>query len=290
MTKRNILIVTAILFILSAVLTGCNESILVGDQDENPGTTVTSKKGTLVLKLTDAPFPISFIKEANVIITKIEIRKTNEKDSVPYLTLTEKPDTFNLVNLRNGITKEIVKLDIPAGSFNQVRLYTGDASMVLTNGDKYHLKIPSGPQTGIKIFIDSPVIITGGISSEILLDFDLEKSFNVQGNPETPAGIKGFHFQPVIRAVNNSSAGRLVGIVKNDSLKVMVNAKLWLKKDTILSSTFSNADGTYALIGIPAGTYSAFATKEGYDTVSVSNVKIVAANQTALNFTLKKKK
>jgi hypothetical protein len=290
MMKRKIFLIPVVLILLSVVLNSCKESILVGDQDETAGTTAKSKNGTLVVKVTDAPFPISFIKEANVIITKIEIRKTNENDTVPFLTLTTKPDTFNLVDLRNGITKEIVKLNIPPGSFNMIRLYTGDASVVLTNGDKFNLKIPSGPQTGIKVFIDSPVIIAGGISSEILLDFDLEKSFNVQGNPDTPAGIKGFHFKPVIRAVNNSSAGRLAGIVKNDSLKMMINAKVWLKKDTVLSSTFSKADGTYALIGIPAGTYSAFATKEGYDTVTVSNVKIVAANQTTLNFILKKKK
>jgi hypothetical protein len=288
--KKNVFLIPVVFFLLSIVLSGCNESILPGDEDGNTPGEVKSKNGTLIVKLTDAPFPISSIKEANVIITKIEIRKTNENDTVPFLTLTTKPDTFNLVDLRNGITKEIVKLNIPAGSFNMIRLYTGDASVVLTNGEKFNLKIPSGPQTGIKVFIDSPVIIAGGISSEILLDFDLEKSFVVQGNPETPAGIKGFHFQPVVRAVNNSSAGRLTGNVKNDSAKVMVNAKIWLKKDTVLSSTFSNADGTYALIGIPAGTYSAFATKEGYDTVSVLNVKIVAANQTTLNFILKKKK
>jgi hypothetical protein len=290
MIKRNIYLIAGMFFFLSMVMSGCNEPTLVGDQEDTPDVVTKSKNGSLVVKLTDAPFPISLIKEANVIITKIEIRKSSKNDSVPFFTLTEKPDTFNLIKLRNGITDEIVRLNIPNGSYDQIRLYTEDASVLLTDGRQFNLKIPSGPQTGIKMFIESPVVIESGLTSELLLDFNLEKSFNVQGNPDTPAGIKGFHFKPVIRAVNNSTAGRLAGNVKNDSLKVMANASVWLKKDTIMASTLSNADGTYALIGIPAGTYTAFATKTGYDTVSVSNVKIIAANQTTLNFTLKAKK
>ncbi len=38
------------------------------------------------------------------------------------------------------------------------------------------------------------------------LDFDLEKSFVVQGNPNTAAGIKGFHFKPVVKPLGYSEA------------------------------------------------------------------------------------
>jgi hypothetical protein len=290
MNKRNFGLLSLILFSGMVFLAGCNESLLTGDQIENPALSSGLKNGTLVVKVTDAPFPVSLIKEANVIITKTEIRKTTGNDSTAFVTLREKPDTFNLVKLRNGLTAELVKLSLPAGSYDQIRLYTGDASVLLTDGRMFDLKIPSGPQTGIKMSIDSPIIIEGGVTTELLLDFDLEKSFNVQGNRNTPAGIKGFHFKPVLRAVNNSVAGRLVGSVKNDSAKIIANAKVWLKKDTILTSAFTGADGNYALIGIPAGTYSAFATKTGYDTAMVANVKISAANQTNVNFILKYKK
>jgi hypothetical protein len=288
--KKRFSVLSLILFFSITLITGCSESGIFGDNDDVTGAKTKSKNGTIVVKITDAPFPIDVIKEANVVITKIEIFKTNEKDSIPSIVLTEKPDTFNLVNLRNGITEEMVKLELPAGSYSRIRMYTGDASVVLKDGREFKLKIPSGPQTGIKISIDSPIVVEGGLTSELLLDFDIEKSFNVQGNPDTPAGIKGFHFQPVVRAVNNSAAGRLAGTVKNDSLKVMANAKVWLKKDTVLASALTNTNGTYALIGIPAGTYTAFATQTGYDTVMVNNVKIIPSNQTTLNFTLKAKK
>jgi len=285
--KRNFSLAALAFILMVTLIAGCDNPGLTGDTDDESATGLKSKSGTIVVKVTDAPFPIAFIKEANVVITKIQLLKSNENDTVPFVTLTEKPDTFNLVNLRNGLTDEMVKLEIPKGSYSRIRLYTGDASVLLTDGRKFNLKIPSGPQTGIKISIDSPLLIESGLTAELLLDFDLEKSFNVQGNPDTPAGIKGFHFQPVLRAVNNTIAGRLAGMVKNDSAKVMENAKVWLKKDTVLSSAFTKADGSYVLIGIPAGTYSAFATKTGYDTVTVSNVKIITGNLTTLNFTLK---
>jgi len=288
--KIQVPIFALIIILSGALLNSCSETRIAGDSDEISGNKPMSKSGSIVVKITDSPFPIDLIKEANVVITKIEVFKTNEKDSVPVITLTEKPDTFNLVNLRNGITKEMVKTELPIGSYSRIRMYTGDAVVILKDGRKFSLKIPSGPQTGIKISIDSPVLVVSGLTTELLLDFDLEKSFIVQGNPDTPAGIKGFHFQPVVRAVNNSKAGTLAGTVKNDSLKALANAKVWLKKDTIVASAFANANGTYALIGIPAGTYVAFATHTGYDTVSVNNVKIVSANQTTLNFTLKAKK
>ena len=55
---------------------------------------------------------------------------------------------------------------------------------------------------------------------------------------------------------------------------------------SVISSTDSDLNGSYALIGLPAGTYSAFATKEEYDTVTVPNVEVIAGNQTLQDFTL----
>lgn len=160
------------------------------------------------------------------------------------------------------------------------------ARIVLSDGNKFDLVIPSGAQTGLKIFIHPPITVIGGLTSELILDFDLSKSFEVQGNPNTPAGIKGFHFKPVIRAVNNSTAGRIVGTVVDNSANVIEEAQVWVEKDTVVSNTYTNAEGLYALIGIPAGIYTVRATKAGYDTVSVMDVKVLAANQTIVNFSL----
>src|SRR3990167_5116760 len=77
--------------------------------------------------------------------------------------------------------------------------------------------IPSGDASGLKVYIDPPLEIRTGAVSELMLDFDVSKSFVVQGNPETPAGIKGFHFKPVVRVGNSSVHGTISGEVYSDN-------------------------------------------------------------------------
>jgi hypothetical protein len=253
--------------------------------------TTDSGNGRLVVKITDAPFPVDIVESAVVTITKIEIRKTGDgiSDGNPFVVIWEGSQTFNLLELRNGVVEDLLNIDIPAGEYNLIRLYVDEASLKVRDGDNFSLKIPSGKQTGIKIFIRPGLVVEGGLTSELLLDFDLSRSFLMKGNMDSPAGIKGFTFKPVIRAVNNSTAGRLEGSV-TDTAKVKIKeALIWIKQDTIIASAIADTLGHYAIIGLPAGTYSVLAAKENYDTVKVDGVKIVEGNRTILNFILPNK-
>jgi hypothetical protein len=244
--------------------------------------------GRLIIKLTDAPFPIDMVESANVTITKVEIRKVCDtiRDGNPYLVVMEDTMTLNLLELRNGITKELPEIEVPQGKYDLVRLYVDEAQLKIKEGETYNVKVPSGHQTGIKIFIKPALTIDGGLTTELLLDFDLSRSFVMRGNFNNPHGINGFIFKPVIRAVNNTTAGRIVGMVTDTSKVKLVNAQVWVKQDTVISQTFTDTLGHYALIGMPAGKYSIFATKENYDTVSYSDVNVVAGNMTIKDFML----
>jgi hypothetical protein len=157
---------------------------------------------------------------------------------------------------------------------------------MLKDGSTFNMKVPSGPQPGVKVFISPPVEVATGLSAELLLDFDLSKSFVVKGNPNTPAGINGFNFKPVIRGINKSVAGRILGTV-SDTSDVQLQAAVWAEQDTgVVATTFSDASGAYAFIGIPAGTYSLHAAQAAYDTVRVENVSVVAGNQVQQDFVL----
>jgi hypothetical protein len=246
--------------------------------------------GKLVVKVTDDQFKIDYVTSATVKITKIEIRKAGAQDVNPFIVLSTDTLSFDLINLRNGITSELLNLDIPQGSYDLIRLYVEEAGLKIKDQSTgYKVKIPSGQQTGIKIFIKPSLVVDGGLTSELLLDFDLSKSFVMRGNMDKPSGVNGFIFKPVIRAVNNTTAGRLEGII-TDSAKVKIKeASIWVKQDTIMANTIADTLGHYAIIGIPAGTYSVFAAKDNYDTVKVDGVKIIEGNRTILNFVLPKK-
>jgi len=145
--------------------------------------------------LTDAPFPFDLVAEANVMIENVSLKGTGA-DSV---LLSDAAQPFNLLELQNGVTAPLADLEVAAGTYTQLRLVVGDsASIELKSGDEYRLKIPSGSQSGIKIQLGNLTLEDGDLA-QITIDFDVEDSFVVQGNPETPAGIKGFIFKPVVK-------------------------------------------------------------------------------------------
>jgi hypothetical protein len=264
-----------LLFILSVIIfSACTKN-----NNDGPG--------KLSVKITDDPFNISFVESATVTINKVEVRKVN---SDSFIVVSTDPKTFDLIQLRNGITDDLATIDIPQGSYDLVRLYVDEASLKLKDhGDAFRLKIPSGQQTGIKVFISPALTVDGGLTSELLLDFDLAKSFVMRGNLSHSATVNGFIFKPVIKASNVSTAGRIEGIVTDTLSAGLENARVYIAKDTVLASTFTDATGHYAFIGVPAGTYDVSAAKAAYDSVAAPNINVAAANRTTQNFILRGK-
>lgn len=249
------------------------------DEYNNESTT-----GKLKIQLTDAPFPTDLVAEANVTITKIEARRVNEngeEEGNPFITLSEEEMSFNLLELTNGVTAGLVDLEIEAGSYDLVRLYVSEASIKLSDETVHSLKVPSGAQTGIKIFIDPAIEVAGGLTTDLLLDFDVSKSFKLQGNIDSPAGIKGFIFTPVIKASNLSTTGSLFGNITDTESVVIDGAQVAIiAADTVYTTSFADENGDYTIIGVDAGTYNIEYSKEGYQTTTIENVGIVAGNAT----------
>ena len=273
---RLLLGIFAVLGILFS--TGCND--LDNGNDQN---------GTLVIKLTDAPFPINMIDAATVSISKVEIRKACEceEDGPPFMVLAEfdPPEDFNLLELRNGVTADLLEVEIEPGNYDLIRLYVDKAGLKVKDGEDYFLKVPSGAQTGIKIFLEPALQVAGGLSTDVLLDFNVDSSFILKGNTNSPAGIKGFNFKPVIRAVNNTMAGTVAGVV-NHSDTAIHNASVWIEQEEVITTAYTDEEGYYALPGLPAGLYTLSASYEDFDTVTVDGLEVVAGNLTVQDFTL----
>jgi hypothetical protein len=254
--------------------------------NDNPN---DSDVGQISVKITDAPFPINMVEYAEVTINKVEIRSAASEDESSYMTLTDEDfsATFDLLLLQNGATANLIEMDIPVGSYDLVRLHVDTAEVKVIGGDVYYLKVPSGSQTGIKVFVNQPIEVVGGLSAELLLDFDINRSFVVQGNPGTPAGINGFNFTPVIRAVNQSETGRISGYVRNNSEEVITGATVYTEiapEDTLFTTT--DVDGFYALVGLDPGPYFVTAQEAAHDTVKVENIEVVIGNNTEQGFEL----
>lgn len=270
MKKLLFILVAAALFI-----SGCNK------------TETSGGPGRLSIRITDAPLNIADVEAAYITISKIEIRQANVDDSYPFLELPMDPVTLNVFELRNGITEELVNLEVPVGDYDLVRIYVDEAKLKMKDiAEEFEMKVPSGEQTGIKLFVDPVIHVEGGISAELLLDFDLSQSFVMRGHDAR----NGFIFKPCIRASNISTAGRIEGIVKDDteSKAPIEGATITLQKGTDVPITaLTEADGHYAFIGVPAGTYSMKVTKDNYVEAIAESVAVVAGNRTTQNFVLK---
>ncbi len=266
------------LFFIFLFITACDKS------DETP------KNGKLRILLTDKPYPVENIKNALVSLYKIELRaKKNNSDGNmgngnPFIIVMNESKEFNLVDLQNGVTEELAMVEIPAGTYDLVRLHMRDASIELNDGKLYGLKIPSGSSSGLKIFIKPEIVVDGGLTSELLLDINLNRSLVMKGNPNN---IEGFNFNPVIRAVNTSTTGRIAGFITEDTEEAIKGALVNIKvEEEVINSTNTDETGYYAFIGVQQGTYVLSIFKENYVAVQIEEVEVKAGNKTEVNVQL----
>jgi hypothetical protein len=252
-------------------------------------------KGRINVLLTDAPYPIELISNAYVTIDKVEIRKKTEaemdeeKDS--FIVLNEENMVIDLLELTNGITEEIAAAELEAGYYDMIRLHVVDATVVLNDGSEFDLKVPSGSSSGLKIKIQPEIHLEEGQTSDVLLDFDVSRSFVVKGPIDN---INGFNFKPVVRGVYMGAAGRIEGNVTDTLATPLEDAmiKAWMPGETEggsldYVSSFTDELGDYKIIGLKEGTYTVVCEMEGYENDTLKDVIVTADESVSADFELK---
>lgn len=249
------------------------------------------KYGQIGVHITDAPFPHDMISEAIVSIEKIEARhKGSEGTGNDVVVLFEGHQDINLLDLTNGLTHYMGEVEVPAGAYDLIRIFIGKAAIQLVDGKTYELKTPSAAQSGVKAFIKPEIEVVEDLVTDVLLDFDISKSFVLKGNVDTPAGIKGFNFKPVVRVSNLNETGTLSGQVKTingiDPLEMEGVQIGVMVSDTLHTTTFTDTNGAYMVLGLHEGSYRVLAEKTGFLTSSEDRVTITPGEVTEQDFEL----
>ncbi len=288
-------------------------AVLMGATCSGPG----QGNGALRLVITDKPFPFEFIESAVVTLTRVSVHKAgptepaDTEESVnadeqasgqaveeddgqdgEWITIFEDSagKDFDLVELRNGRTNLLANTELPAGTYNQVRLVVSGGEVTLTDGRTFPLKVPSGDTSGIKLHFTFEVV--EGETTDLLLDVDLSRTFKPipGGKIDTPDQIKQFHFHPSIamRLINLVEAGSISGTVTDSAGAGLGGVAVTAYKDDVeVTSTQTEDDGTYQLLGLTTGTYRVEFTATGFVDAEVADVSVTAGQDTAgVNATL----
>lgn len=296
--KYSKLLVILFAITFSSFLGGCGS-----DSSESTGT------GTLSLNLTDAPGDYAAVY---VTIDNVQIHKGDEEGEQDgdgeWITLDTEdtlPQTYDLIELTNGVMQNLGITDLETGVYTQLRLYLGgtqsfpdgyepvggfllptEANYIVVNKDASYeahaLKVPSGYQSGIKLV--NEVYIEEGSTVELILDFDANRSV-----VETGSGK--YILKPTIKVIN--AGYPISGYVYNNAASpspiagALVTAQGY--DDTVLNvygTTRTNDDGYY-LMYLEPGTYTIVASNlPGYGPECEAGIDVVEGAETNQDFNL----
>jgi hypothetical protein len=188
---RKILMIS----VLMIALTGC------GSDPTAPST------GTVNVLLTDAPIDLSEVTAVEVTLVNMVLfgddGMVDDEEGIAmkkHGVSAGEGLTLNLLDYQNGQTVTIATEEVPAGDYKKLRMYIGEATLVVPDPNdemleiRHRIDVPSG-----KVDIPVAFTVTGGETAEVVLDFDAALSVQVnetQGNKQyilrpviTPTGV-----------------------------------------------------------------------------------------------------
>lgn len=216
------------------------------------------------LRLTDAPGDLA---SASVEIVEAYLQSgADDGDGDPRVVLFTGPRTLDLLELQNGVTEELADVIVPAGSYSQLRLVVGDATITTESGATYStadntLQCPSCAQSGLKVKLPGGSVDLEDDAQIVLIDFDVSQSFG------HAAGQSGrWVMRPVMTATSLETSGVIEGSValaEGVALPMCGGSQTELSDfvatasfgDIVLSG-FTNADGDLRFPFVTPGSYT----------------------------------
>ena len=253
----------------------------LADNDTNEGTT-----GYLALSLIDAPggsYQAVYvsIKEVQVCIAPEVCDGSGDcAENCEWETIATINQTFNLLELVNGVMASLGLTELESGQYNQMRLMLSDTNDGSTNilggveeypqylideaGEVHEMKVPSGYQSGIKLV--HPFQIVAGLTTELILDFDVSRSVVKAGNSGK------YNLKPTIKVIGTHSRAIVTGTVTapGDPLVPLEGATVTAWQEiaeggwSAAMTTATDADGGYMLYLEP-NDYKIVVSAEGYE-------------------------
>ncbi|HEV2641231.1 MAG TPA: DUF4382 domain-containing protein [Candidatus Elarobacter sp.] len=269
--------------------------------------TAPAGSAALNVAITDSPFPFDSVARADIYVVRIDGKladtdsteaesgkdndsNRNENPASDWVTLATPNQSFNLLDLQGGKTTNLSQKTLPTGTYRGFRLIldTDKSSVTLKNGTVLTsanggIKFPSAGRSGIKIKLEQPISLVSN-GTQMVIDFDLGKSFVMRGNS---IGKNGLLFKPVIRAVARDITGGISGtvhagtatgaVVRGASVEILKSGSALT--DTVsadvIATTKSDSTGAYSVQFLMPASYAVRATPPSGSTNSPALVPSV---------------
>ncbi len=133
-----------------------------------------------------------FIAEATAFVARIELRKGSGRTIA--LTFSS-PRPLDLTELQSEISHLLSDIVIPAGRYDSVRLAISQTKLILKDGRRGVLKIPSADASGLKIFFFSD-LVSDGRSKQFVVGLERSPAFIAVGQPKKIEEACAYLFVP----------------------------------------------------------------------------------------------
>lgn len=186
--------------LLALGLAGCGSGGSSGGSDGD-------EMGSLTLRLTDAPF--NQAARVTVTFAAVHLKPADGGDWIRHVLPATQ--SIDLLTLQGMATADlVVDLAVPAGDYDEIRLLVDDSvpannEIQMSSGSTHSLTIPSGSSSGLKI--KGRFTVSAARPVTLVADIDLLQSVVMVTGPGD------YHLRPVIRLIDNRSAGHLRGMV-----------------------------------------------------------------------------
>ena len=172
--KKIGILIACVLLVSSSFFSGC----------------ISTEKGTLTLKITDAPGDLN-ISKALVTISYVEVHIAagGNNSSAEWVNVINESQQFDLIQLVN-VTDILGSTLLDVGIYTQIRLHIAEA-LVTIDDIQYDLEIPSQTVKLVCQFIIEPENTT-----TLILDFDIQESVHKTGSDK-------YILQPTIKVIED---------------------------------------------------------------------------------------
>jgi len=292
MVKKLVLLALALGLVLS--FAGCDIFSLGGDT------------GTLAIYLAD--MPVNDVKEVNVTLSRVEVKKDNEWVEIRNFEEDDEYDgKFDLLTLR--FDEALLGQEyLPEGNYNQIRLiiaapeapedevppYDGHKSYIVKNNNEERIPIfvPSGTQTGLKI--NHQFSIEADSITKLILDVDVRDMLLKAGESGKiilgPTSIK-----VIDKVISGNIMGKVLAFDDNGG-EVIEDTDVIIKAfktdddekpaaEAVASTEDENGvpAGSFKLRGLLEGKYYITVEAEGFETKTIEDIDVNEGETTELD-------